>query len=60
MTKDAADMFNSGKRRIPHCDLMLHWTMGEKPTVALQHRIDIRGATKDFFTLYNVATEPGM
>ena len=53
-------MFNSGKRRIPHCDLMLHWTMGEKPTVALQHRIDIHGATKDFFTLYNVATEPGM
>ena len=60
MTKDAADMFSSGKSRIPQCDLMLQWTKNERPTVPLKRKIDIHGATKEYFTLYNAATESGM
>ena len=60
MTKEAADLFSPGNcTRIPQCDLMLQWTRDEKPTVPLKHKIDIHGATKDYFTLY-MATEPGM
>ena len=58
MTKEAADLFSSGKR-IPQCDLMLQWTKDKKPTVAPRHKIGICGATKDYFTLC-MATESSM